>query len=166
MYNRADKKRIKAEEDESNYSFILKCMAAAGAALVAAGVITAIALAATAKAAAVGVTAGATALAFSPIVPIIGIVTLIIASLCVLPLLFSGNSTTYVSSTPRSSYYGIGGPTMFVPFGFGGSHHHGHHHGHGGGIFGGGGGGGSHHHGHGGGSVFGGGGGSHHHGHR
>lgn len=164
MNTKNDKTVVK--DDNTNYSFMLKCMAAVGAAVLAAGAITAIALAATAKTAAAGMAVGATALAFSPIIPIIGIATLIIASLCVLPFLFTGSSSTYVATTgPRTSYWG-GYTPFFTPVvttgGFG--HHHHHHHGHdGGGIFGGGhhhGHGDTHHHGHGGGM------GGHVHGHR
>ncbi len=150
MYYKAEKK-ITKKEDESNYSFILKCMAAAGAALIAAGVVTTIALAATAKTAAAGLAVGVTATAASPIIPIIGIITLVAASLFVLPLLFAGSSSTYISnSTPRSStYWGSSwGPTVFVPTQ---GHHHHHHHNH------------SHQNRHGDGGIFGGGSNTHHH---
>lgn len=166
MKTKTDKTTIK--DDDNNYSFILKCLAATGAALLTAGAIAGIVMAATAKPAVAGLAVGGTtALAFSPIIPIVGIATLIIASLCVLPFLFSGSSTTYVASTaPRTSYWG-GYTPFFTPVvstgGF--SHHHHHHHGHGGSVFGGGGvhhgHGDTHHHGHGGGGM-----GGHVHGHR
>ncbi|KTD32412.1 hypothetical protein Lmor_2350 [Legionella moravica] len=163
------------KDDDTNYSFLLKCMAGVGAALIAAGAITAMALSFSAKTAATGMAVGATATAFSvaPIIPIMGIAVLIIASICVLPLLFSNNSTYVVGGSSGYRNSGFFGSSMFTPsviFTPGGGHHH-HHHGHGGGgIFGegtvhhGNHSGGSHHHGHDGGHSHSGGG--HVHGHR
>ncbi|KTD51178.1 hypothetical protein [Legionella quateirensis] len=141
-------------DDNNNYSFLLKCMAGVGAALVAAGIITAIALTTSAKtAAATSMAVGATAAAFTftPIIPIVGIAALIIASICVLPFLFSSRSTYVVGGSPGYRNSGFFGSSIFTPpiivtpgSGHHHNHHHNHHHGHGGGF--------------GGGSVFGGGG--------
>ena len=158
-------------DDETNYSFILKCLGAlTAAALITAGALALIAAksgAATAAGLAFGAVATASA---APIVlPIIGVFVLF-AAICTLPFLFSGSSTYTTVNRPvygggygyRSPYYS---PTIFTPVVttggiFGTEHHHdhggGHHHGHvdvGGG----------HHHGHGGGHVEVGG---HQHGHR
>ena len=162
------------KEDKTNYSFILKWMAAVTAAAILALAITASFFAKAGAVAAVGITMAASAPVMPIVFGVLGAVTLI-ALLCFLvPSLCTSRSTSVVSSgyTPT---WGWGAPLFF---GGSGHHHHGHHHGHHhshhhghtGGFFGGhthGHSGGGHVHGHsGGGHVHGHSGGGHVHGHR
>ncbi|WP_298626986.1 hypothetical protein [uncultured Legionella sp.] len=164
MYNKEDRKQL-IQDEENNYNFRLKFMIAAGGAIISLAILNIVLLA---KASTTSVAVGASAMAASPIIPLIGMATLIIASLCVLPLLFSGNSTVYVGNPrPRAGFWGVSGwgSTLFAVATEGcdshrhhgnNQHSHGNNHRHSGGsIFSGG----NQHnhgnnHGHGGGSIF------------
>lgn len=111
--------KIEKDDDNTNHSFLLKCMAAMGAAAIAGGILTALAITASTATTTTGLAAGA-AITFSPIIPIVAIAA-IIGAVCLLPLLFIGSisgGTTYVaSSTPSSNYWGSYGytPAFYAP---------------------------------------------------
>ncbi|MFO2512412.1 lpg1776 family Dot/Icm T4SS effector [Legionella pneumophila serogroup 2] len=93
--------KIHKKEDNTNYSFLLKCMAAATAALATAAIVTAVVIKATATAA-VGFGVATTGAALSPFL-FIGGALLAAAGICCLPLLLccgSSRSVYTVSSSP------------------------------------------------------------------
>ncbi|HAT1658247.1 TPA: hypothetical protein RG395_001720 [Legionella pneumophila] len=93
--------KIHKKEDNTNYSFLLKCMAAATAALATAAIVTALVVKATATAA-VGFGVAATGVALSPLL-FVGGALLAVAGICCLPLLLccgSSRGVYTVSSTP------------------------------------------------------------------
>ncbi|HHT0591581.1 TPA: hypothetical protein ACTXXA_001242 [Legionella anisa] len=104
----------KKQEDDTNYTFLLRCMAAlTAAAIVTAGVIAAVTLksAAATTAALATKTLLASTFIFTPIVPI---ALVAIGLVFILPFLFACNNNTYTSvrttATPGYSSYGFYSP--------------------------------------------------------
>ena len=92
------KQHHKKQEDNTNYSFLLKCMAAlTAAAVITTGVIAAVSLKSAAAAATTTAIAAkmtlASAFIFTPIIPI---ALVLIGLVCVLPFLFGRNNHTYI----------------------------------------------------------------------
>ncbi|KTD55715.1 hypothetical protein Lsan_3267 [Legionella santicrucis] len=114
------------QKDTTNYSFLLKCMAALTAAAVAtAGIFAAISL----KSAAATTTTIAAKMAFaSAFTPIFPIALVLIGLVCVLPFLFSRNTTYMPSRTVTTGYnsFGFYSPSYSTASVYTDSHHHGH----------------------------------------
>ncbi|KTD73091.1 hypothetical protein [Legionella tucsonensis] len=112
----------KKQEDDTNYTFLLRCMTAlTAAAIVTAGVIAAVTLkSTTATAAAIATkTLLASAFIFTPILPI---ALVAIGLVFVLPFLFACNNNTYTTvrttATPGYSSYGFYSPVYTAaPYG-------------------------------------------------
>lgn len=111
-------KKHKKQDDDTNYSFLLKCMAAlTAAAVITAGIIAAVTL----KSAAVATTAVAakmmlaSAFVFTPIFPI---ALVVIGLVCVLPFLFGCNNNTYTTLRTTTPGYGYTGYNGYGNYGF------------------------------------------------
>lgn len=103
-------KKYKKQEDNTNYSFLLKCMTAlTAAAVVTAGVIAAVSL----NCAAPATTAFAAATAFPFLPAIVPIAIVVLGLMCILPFLFGNNSTTVRTVTPT---YGYGMNGFYTPY--------------------------------------------------
>lgn len=125
--------------DNTNFYFILKCMAAlTAAALVTAGFIAFIAMktSAVVMAGIAAKTMFAAAVATSPFIPVVGVLAFIglVAAACILPFIFSGSSSSYTTVRTTPAYNtgwgwgsGWGSSTLFVPSNpVYDSHRHGH----------------------------------------
>lgn len=115
------------QENNTNYSFLLKCMAALTAAAVAtAGIFAAVSL----KSAAATTTTIAAKMAFaSAFPPIFPIALVLIGLVCVLPFLFSRNNTTYIPNrTVTTGYnsFGFYSPSYSTTSVYPDTHHHEH----------------------------------------
>lgn len=110
-------KKNRRQEDDTNYSFLLKCMAGiTAAAIVTAGVIAAVTLksAAAATTAIAAKTLLASTLIFTPVFPI---ALIVIGLVFVLPFLFGCNNNTYttVRTTTTPGYSGYGNYSFYSP---------------------------------------------------
>ncbi|MCW8443464.1 hypothetical protein OQJ19_14775 [Fluoribacter gormanii] len=106
-------KKNNQQEDDTNYSFLLKCMAALSAAAIAtAGIIAAVSLksAAVATTAIAAKTLLASAFIFAPVLPI---ALFAIGLMLVVPFLFGCNNNTY--TTVRTTTPGYNGIYSFYP---------------------------------------------------
>lgn len=114
------------QNNTTNYSFLLKCMAALTAAAVAtAGIFAAVSL----NSAAATTTTIAAKMAFaSTFTPLFPIAFVLIGLVCVLPFLFSRNTTYTPSSTVTTGYntFGFYSPSNSTASVYTDSHHHGH----------------------------------------
>ncbi|AAU27855.1 TPA: lpg1776 family Dot/Icm T4SS effector [Legionella pneumophila] len=95
--------KIHKKEDNTNYSFLLKCMAAATAALATAAIVTAVVIKATATAA-VGFGVATTGAALSPLL-FVGGALLAAVGICCLPLLLCCGSSRSVYTVSNSPAY-------------------------------------------------------------
>ncbi|PWY56052.1 hypothetical protein DGG96_08920 [Legionella qingyii] len=109
-------KKNKQQEDDTNYSFLLKCMAAFSAAAIAtAGVIAAVSLksAAVATTALAAKTLLASAFIFTPVLPI---ALFAIGLMLVVPFLFGCNNNTYTTvRTTTPGYRSYGSYSFYTP---------------------------------------------------
>ncbi|ARB91412.1 hypothetical protein [Legionella longbeachae] len=114
------------QENKTNYNFMLKCMVAfTAAAVTTAGICAAVSL----KSAAATTTTIAAQMAFaSAFTPVFPIALILIGLVCVLPFLFSRNTTYTPSRTVTTGYdnFGFYSPSYSTASVYTDSHHHGH----------------------------------------